>query len=144
MAEQGHEESGFKVVDRRPFAVDGTRREDAPRDEEKTTVRTEKPQPSLEKGPGAPDDRMDEGFLMLVEFLAHTALAHLGLVGTPGGESLPVDLESARAMTDMLGVLQDKTRGNLSNSEQKVIGDVLFELHTRFVEIQKRASAKRK
>ncbi|MGH9447322.1 MAG: DUF1844 domain-containing protein, partial [Terriglobia bacterium] len=40
--------------------------------------------------------------------------------------------------------LQDKTRGNLSSTEQKVIGDVLFELHTQFVEIRKRASAKRK
>jgi hypothetical protein len=144
MAEQGHEGSGFKVVDRRPFAVDGTRREDAPREEEQASPKAEKPRSSAEKATSAQDERLDEGFLMLVEFLAHTALAHLGLVGTPGGEPLPVDLESARAMTDLLGVLQDKTRGNLSTAEQKVIGDVLFELHTRFVEIQKRASAKRK
>ena len=143
MIEETGEGSGFKVVDRRPFTEDGTRREDAPAREEKS-----EPQKVLATPEAAPknpaDDRMDEGFATLVEFLANSAFLHLGLVGGPGGEPIPVDLQSARTMIDLLSVLQDKTRGNLSTPEQKFLGDVLFELHAGFVEAQRQAAPKRR
>ncbi|MGH9403951.1 MAG: DUF1844 domain-containing protein [Terriglobia bacterium] len=140
MPEETREDSSFKVVDRRPFTVEGTRREDAPVKEERTAAEPEKknsPQPAK---PGA--DRLDEGFAMLVELLANGALTHLGLMDT--GEPLPVNLPGARAMIDLIGVLEDKTKGNLSAAEQKFMGEILFELHTRFVEAQKQAAPKRK
>jgi hypothetical protein len=139
--EEKHEDSGFKIVDRRTFTVDGTRREGAPRDEEKSAdSRKTKSEPA--KTPF--DERLDEGFAMLIEFLANTALIHLGAMGAAAGEPVPVDLESARAMIDLLGVVEDKTKGNLSAPERKLMSDMLFELHTRFVEVQKRATAKRR
>jgi hypothetical protein len=144
MAEEARENSSFKVVDRRSFTSEGTRREDAPAEEERATTVAEKSRTRQEQSRGGTDDRVDEGFVMLVEFLANSAFIHLGLGGMPSGEPVPIDLESGRAMIDLLGVLQDKAKGNLSPAEQKFIGDVLFELHTRFVEIQKRATAKRK
>jgi hypothetical protein len=144
MAEQAPEPSGFKVVDRRTFTVEGTRREGVPLDQEKASAAAEKPRAKAEPARTAVEERVDEGFVMLVEFLANSAFIQLGLGGMPAGEPVPVDLESGRAMIDLLGVLQDKTTGNLSPAEQKFLGDVLFELHTRFVEVQKRATAKRK
>lgn len=144
MADEAHNESGFKVVDRRTFTVEGTRREGAPVSEEKAAPAAEKPRGKLDQGHTVVDERVDEGFVMLVEFLANSAFIHLGLGGMPAGEPVPVDLESARAMVDLLGVLQDKTKGNLSAAEQKFLGDILFELHTRFVAVQKRATSKRK
>jgi hypothetical protein len=144
MAEEARENSGFKVVDRRSFTSEGARREDAPVAEERVPTAAEKSRAKQEQSGSAIDERIDEGFVMLVEFLANSAFIHLGLGGMSSGEPVPIDLESARAMVDLLGVLQDKTKGNLSAAEQKFIGDVLFELHTRFVEIQKRATAKRK
>jgi hypothetical protein len=140
MAEEGNQSSGFKVVDRRPFAVDGSRRTDIAAEETKA----EKSRATPEPAPNALDDRVDERFVMLVEFLGQTALAHMGAAGGPSGEALPIDLESARASIDLIGVLQDKTKGNLSSSERKFLSNVLFELHTRFVEIQKRITAKHK
>lgn len=144
MADEKNENSGFKVVDRRLFSEEGVRRQDAPAREEKSAAEPEKPRPASAKDRGAKEDRMDEGFAMLVEFLANSAILQLGMGEGPGGEALPVDFQGARTMIDLLGVLQDKTNGNLSSSEGKLLGDVLFELHTRFVEAQKQATAKRR
>ncbi|MGH9374599.1 MAG: DUF1844 domain-containing protein [Terriglobia bacterium] len=142
MNEEIREDSGFKVVDRRPFTVDGTRREEAP-------AREEKPEPlksraAIEAAPSPADNRVDEAFATLVEFLANSAFLHLGLVGGPAGEPIPVDLQSARTMIDLLSVLKGKTQGNLSAAEQKFLGDVLFELHAGFVEAQRQTTPKRK
>lgn len=144
MADERNENSGFKVVDRRLFSGEGVRREDAPAREEKPAAEPEKPRAASAQDRGAKEDRMDERFAMLVEFMANSAILQLGLGEGPEGESLPIDLQGARAMIDLLGVLQDKTQGNLSPSEAKLLGDVLFELHTRFVEVQKQATAKRR
>ncbi len=104
MIEDTREDSGFKVVDRRPFTVDGTRREDAPAREEKPEP--QKPQAAAETAPrSAADNRLDEAFATLVEFLANSAFLHLGLVAGPAGEPIPVDLQSARTMIDLLSVL---------------------------------------
>lgn len=140
MPEETHEDSGFKVVDRRPFTVEGARREDAPVKEEKPGVEPPKKDSYPAAKPG--DDRVDEGFAMLVELLANGALTHLGLMDA--GEPLPVNLPGARAMIDLIGVLEDKTKGNLSAAEQKFVREILFELHTRFVEAQKQAAPKRR
>lgn len=144
MADERNENSGFKVVDRRLFSEEGVRREDAPAREERPTAEPEKARAANAKDRGAKEDRMDEGFAMLVEFLANSAILQLGLGEGPTGEALPVDFQGARAMIDLMGVLQDKTKGNLSPSEGKLLSDVLFELHTRFVEVQKQATAKRR
>lgn len=133
-------DSGFKVVDRRPFTVEGARREDAPVKDERPAV--EPPQKDIRPAAKPGDDRIDEGFAMLVELLANGALTHLGYVDT--GEALPVNLPGARAMIDLIGVLETKTKGNLSAAEQKFLGEILFELHTRFVEAQRQAASKRK
>jgi hypothetical protein len=142
MAEEAREQSNFKVVDKRSFTVEGTRREGVPVDEEKAAA--EKPRTKAEQTRKAMEERVDEGFAMLVEFLANSAFIHLGLGGMPTGEAIPVDFQAARTMIDLLDVVQDRTKGNLSTAEQKFLSDVLFELHTKFVELQKRATAKRK
>lgn len=145
MSEGTREDSGFKVVDRRPFTEEGARRADAQMKEER--VEAEKPRPAP-ASPATPetklDDRLDERFAMLVELLTNGALTHLGLMESGTGEPLAVDLPGARAMIDLLGVLEDKTKGNLSPAEQKFLGEVLFELHTRFVEAQRQAAPKQR
>lgn len=132
-------DGGFKVVDRRPFTVEGARREDAPVKEERAAAEPKKePRPSGKPG----DERVDEGFAMLVELLANGALTHLGLMDA--GEGLPVNLPGARTMIDLIGVLEAKTKNNLTSAEQKFLGEILFELHTRFVQAQNHAAPKRR
>ena len=133
-------------MDKRPFAVDGTRREEVPETENEAEPSTAKAKAESKRlpYPKEEDQTVDEGFAMLVEFLANTSFFHLGLVAGPSGQASPVDLPSARAMIDLLTVVQDKTRGNLSPLESKLLSEVLFELHTRFVEAQKPSNPKRK
>lgn len=69
--------------------------------------------------------------------LASTALIALGQMPTPEGESHPVDLETARHLIDVLGMLETKTRGNLDEAEQKLLASLIYDLRVAYVDAQK-------
>lgn len=83
-------------------------------------------------------------FEFLVFSLKTQAEIRLGLMpfGVEGEED-PVDLPSARHAIDLLGMLSEKTRGNLSVEEQRLIENSLTELRFRFVQVSE-TSAKEK
>jgi hypothetical protein len=56
-----------------------------------------------------------------------------------GEKEVPVDLAVARQNIDLLELLQEKTRGNLSGEEQVLLDKLLFEVRLKFVEAQKRS-----
>ena len=80
----------------------------------------------------------EASFLSLVNMLGVEAAMHLGLIQTPGEEQPPVDLESARHLIDMLGMLHTKTRGNLSPEEDSLLENALADLRMQFVAISRR------
>lgn len=77
-------------------------------------------------------------FIAFVLSLAHTAAIHLGDL-VPPGEKPPAEpyLEGAAQMIEILELLQDKTRGNLTAEERSVLEQVLYELRMRFIEASK-------
>jgi len=76
-------------------------------------------------------------FTGFVFSLMHTAAVHLGDAADPGtGQLAPPNLEAARQMIDILGLLEEKTRGNLSAEERQLLEQGLYELRLRFVEVQ--------
>jgi hypothetical protein len=75
----------------------------------------------------------DEGFLMLVEFLASFAADALGMVNHPGGGG--VNLQLAKQCIDMLGTLHRKTRGNLVGEEQQFLEMILSQLRMQYVSL---------
>jgi hypothetical protein len=77
-------------------------------------------------------------FLSLVNMLGVEAAMHLGLIQTPGEEPLPVDTEAARHLLDMLGILQTKTRGNLTEEEDRLFENMLADLRMQFVTVSRR------
>ena len=79
----------------------------------------------------------EASFLGLVNMLAVEAAMHLGLIRTPEGVP-PVDLEAARHLVDMLGILQQKTRGNLTAEEDDLLENVLADLRMQFVALTRR------
>ena len=79
------------------------------------------------------DPASDEGFLMLVEFLASFAADALGMVNHPGGGG--VNLPLAKQCIDMLGTLQRKTRNNLSGEERQFLDMILSQLRMQFVSL---------
>jgi hypothetical protein len=77
-------------------------------------------------------------FSTLVLSLSQTALVHLGDAPHPEGEEAKSDLPLARQTIDMLGMLQEKTKGNLTGSEERLLDQVLYDLRLRFVEHSKK------
>ena len=69
--------------------------------------------------------------------LAATAAVHFGDRLEPG-ETEPgqVDLQSAGQMIDILALLEDKTKGNLTPDERQLLDTVLYELRLRFIDAQ--------
>jgi hypothetical protein len=76
-------------------------------------------------------------FASFVLSLAATAEVHFGDRLEPGGaEPGPVDLVAAGQMIDILELLEEKTRGNLTPEERQLLDTVLYELRLRYVEAQ--------
>ncbi|HEY0170722.1 MAG TPA: DUF1844 domain-containing protein [Pyrinomonadaceae bacterium] len=153
------EKPTFKITDRRLFNPDGTPR-DLPREEEPAKPEpappaappepraedpTTHPAPPEEAAPPLDAEREaeapsaereapgDEGFLMLVEFLASFAADALGMVNHPGGGG--VNLPLAKQCIDMLGTLQRKTSGNLVGEEQQFLTMILSQLRMQYVSL---------
>lgn len=79
-------------------------------------------------------------FPAFVVSLMHTAAVHLGDAADPAtGQPQPPDLDAARQVIDILGLLEEKTRGNLTAEERQLLEQGLYELRLRFVEVQKGA-----
>jgi hypothetical protein len=66
--------------------------------------------------------------------LASSALVALGTMPSPSGETLAVDLETARHLIDVIAMLESKTRGNLDAGEQRLIASLLYDLRVAFVD----------
>jgi uncharacterized protein DUF1844 len=76
-------------------------------------------------------------FASFVLSLAATAAIHFGDRLEPGAQQPgPVDLVAAGQMIDILALLEEKTRGNLTADEKDLLETVLYELRLRFVEAQ--------
>ncbi|MDY0000756.1 MAG: DUF1844 domain-containing protein [Polyangia bacterium] len=72
-------------------------------------------------------------FSTLVISFAQSALVHLGELTHPEIGKPTRDLTLARHNIDLLGMLQDKTRGNLDTEEQKLIENLLYDLRMKYV-----------
>jgi hypothetical protein len=77
-------------------------------------------------------------FLAIVNMLAVEAGMHLGMVNMPGHEEQPIDLESARQLIDLLGILRAKSRGNLTAEEETLFEGLLADLRMQFVSLSHR------
>ena len=76
-------------------------------------------------------------FAAFVMSLATTAAVHFGDLPDPITEQAHVNLEGARQMIDILAMLQEKTRGNLTDDETTLVDELLYDLRMRFVAASK-------
>lgn len=84
-------------------------------------------------GHGKAED-FEMSFERLVQSLYVTTLLQLGMMHREGEQAQP-DIVAARQTIDTLGVLKDKTKGNLTQQEENLLQNVLFELRMAFLEI---------
>ena len=78
-------------------------------------------------------------FEHLVQQFYVSAMIQMG-AGTPDGQRPRMDILGARTTIDLLAILAEKTRGNLSEAEQSTLEAVLFELRMTFLELTKMIS----
>ena len=76
-------------------------------------------------------------FATFVLSLAHSARVHLGDAPNPADGETTVELGMARQTIDLLTMLEEKTNGNLDGDEERLLGQALYDLRMRFVEVSK-------
>jgi Domain of unknown function (DUF1844) len=76
-------------------------------------------------------------FATFVLSLSHSALVHLGEAANPDTGRVDQSLPLARQTIDLIAMLEDKTRGNLTGDEERLVGQILFDLRMRYVELTK-------
>jgi hypothetical protein len=76
-------------------------------------------------------------FAQFILSLGTTAAVHFGDLPDPmTGERGETNLAAAAQMIELIGMLQEKTRGNLEPAESKLVEDLLYDLRMRFVQGQ--------
>ena len=151
MAEDRDSSGRIKVVDKRWFTEDGELRPGRAKVQPKPEVQdaadsepAEGPPPEgrapqspaqADPGPSSGGEGSSATSQMFVELVA--TLAQQAELFLSGGGGLPKQPEQAQRIIDYLGVLESKTRGNLSAEESQLLSNLLFELRTLFVQSRK-------
>jgi hypothetical protein len=76
-------------------------------------------------------------FPTFVLSLHHSARVHMGDAPDPADGKTELDLSMARQTIDLIALLQDKTRGNLTGEEERIVEQALYDLRMRYVEVAK-------
>lgn len=132
---------GFQVRDRRRFNEAGDAREDV--DSVTTQAETKGhavasddlgPRSAVPEPSAADDESLPPiNFSTFVMSLSTQALLCLGDLPDPTDGEVRTDLSAARELIDILGMLKDKTTGNLDPSESSLLEKILFDLRMRYV-----------
>ncbi|MDH3891108.1 MAG: DUF1844 domain-containing protein [candidate division Zixibacteria bacterium] len=80
------------------------------------------------------DEKMDPYFFQLVVSLQGGAMQQMGKIASPLTGKVERSLDMAKSSIDMLGMVKEKTEGNLSDEEKKLIEHVLYELRLNYVD----------
>ena len=81
-------------------------------------------------------DELDENFANLIVYIGQMAAMAFGDLPDGSGQRPEPNIEAAGMFIEMLGMLQEKTRGNLTAAEGKVLEDLLYDLRMRYVQLQ--------
>lgn len=69
--------------------------------------------------------------------IASSAMVSMGIVPAPTGETHPKDVQMARFLIDILAMLEEKTKGNLTANEAALLQRLLADLRMSFVSATK-------
>jgi hypothetical protein len=132
--EGGEEKKGFTIRDRR---VSSQQDEAAKKEDEKTERVPEGTPEERKEEPGGKKPRTPSlpelDFSSFIFSLSTSALLHLGEVPDPLTQKRERDLPLAKQTIDILGMLREKTRGNLTPDEEKLMDNILADLRWRYI-----------
>lgn len=128
------EGKGFIIKDKRSFDEEGKlKEEEKDQDVKKEAEEKKEAQEEEPKRPPLPE----VNFNSLIFSLSSSALLHLGEIADPQSGETKKDLDLAKHSIDIIAMLQDKTKGNLTDEEKKFIDNILTDLRLRFVKASK-------
>jgi hypothetical protein len=134
MVDEKDSPRGFRVTDRRRFSEEGEAREDEGVSEaEPESAPAPDLPPPPQRAAAAPEEPVSFSSFLLG--LSTQALLHLGEIEDPASGRVERDLGAAKHVIDILGILKEKTRGNLEQPEEQLLEAVLYDLRMRYVEL---------
>lgn len=131
------EEKGFVIKDKRTFSSETAE----PRPEAKSEAKEEEgadaeTEAAKTKEKPAPDEEIqlpEVNFATFVFSLSSSALLHFGEVPDPTTGLKKKNLPMAKHTVDILGMLEEKTKGNLTDDEGELLKNILYDLRMRYV-----------
>ena len=167
--DDNHEEVSFKVADRRKFNPDGSLKEGVTLEPAKKEEKPAEPKapaavnpapPKMEAKEPSPEPVQEDefegdeedfpdaddptSFVHFLSTLATNAAAALGAVPHPATGQRSLDLETGKYWLDVLGMLRDKTKGNLSPQETRLLEGLLGDLRMQYVQLVRATEEKLK
>ena len=121
------QEKGFVIKDKR-FSAKKEEKEEYRSNQEGKSEKTPKEEASAQETPLPEID-----FTHFILSLSSSALIQLGEIQDPFTQKSTKNLPSAKQTIDLIGMLKEKTKGNLTPEEEKVIDYVLYDLRMRYV-----------
>ena len=148
MTDHKHEESSFRVIDRRPFTAEGELRKEAMEEKEREAKReearhpvVEAPKPATTTLPPGDLPKRSQPFEHLVQMIGSNAAMVLGAYADPRTGQPVIDPEAAHELIDMLDALREKTKGNLAPEEDTMLLDLLGKLKMTYLEVNQAVAA---
>ena len=135
MDEDKEERRGFRVTDRRRFSDTGETRPHAAT-ESAEPAPPSAPEPAAVSSQALEDEAVT--FSTFVLGLSTQVLLHLGEIPNPVTGAVERDLQAAKQVIDILGILAEKTRNNLEAGEHALLESILYDLRMRYVELVQR------
>lgn len=158
--DDNQDEVTFKVADRRKFNPDGSLKEGVSLEPESSTEpessqvvpmadadRSAVPPPLTDEDdvgdeiPGADDPT---SFVNFLSTIATNAAAALGAVPHPATGKKSLDLDTGKYWLDVLGMIRDKTKGNLHKEESRLLDGLLADLRMQYVQLVRATEEKLK
>lgn len=140
-SEENIKNQDFKVNDQRRFAADGTVLSEAEgRADIPKTEQSGESDLSAKAEEVFAEDFMKASFSSLIFSIASGAQSALGIAPHPLSGKIEKNLGQAQYSIDLLGILLEKTKNNLSHEEERLLQALLYDLRLRFLEARKAES----
>ena len=127
------EDQSFRVTDKRLFDEQGQLRDVEEKREEPAAAKSGQTDAGSQPRPEAPGAGARIDFPSYILSYYTQSLVLLGEVPNPYTNKKEEDLEAARHTVDILGMLRDKTKGNLAPEEEQLLESVLYEVRMKYM-----------
>ncbi|MBW1770648.1 MAG: DUF1844 domain-containing protein [Deltaproteobacteria bacterium] len=129
------EEKGFIIKDKRTFSPEGgeSTSEEPQEAKEETIAEKESAQPEVEPEGGEEGQLPAVNFSTFIFSISSSALLHFGEIEDPTSGAKSKNLPLAKHTIDILAMLEEKTKGNLTPDEEQLFQNILYDLRMRYV-----------